>query len=147
MTDMEPIRLTLELACSAEHAFTVWTSKIDSWWPADHTVSGDPQSVVLEPFVGGRIYETTDDGSQHEWGEIVEWEPPRRFAYLWHLRSRREDATDVDVRFLEVDESTSRVDIVHSGWERLGAEAQTWRDRNNGGWSTLLPHFVEAAIA
>ena len=37
---MEPIRLTLELACSVEHAFTVWTSKIDSWWPADHTVTG-----------------------------------------------------------------------------------------------------------
>jgi uncharacterized protein YndB with AHSA1/START domain len=147
MNDMEPIQLTLDLACSAAHAFTVWTSKIDSWWPADHTVSGDPQSVVLEPFVGGRIYETADDGSEHEWGEILAWEPPQRFAYFWHLRSRREDATDVEIRFVEVDEGNSRVDIVHSGWERLGAEAESWRDRNNGGWSTLLPHFVDAALA
>jgi hypothetical protein len=147
MTDVQPLTLSFELACSAEHAFTVWTSKIDSWWPADHTVSGDPASVVLERRVGGRIYETTKDGSEHDWGEIVAWEPPRRFAYLWHLRSRRDDATDVDIRFVELDTSTSRIDIVHSGWERLGTEAQSWRDRNNGGWATLLPHFVTAALA
>jgi hypothetical protein len=28
---------------------------------------------------------------------------------------------------------------------RLGADGQTWRDRNFGGWSTLLPHYTAAA--
>ncbi|HSM43794.1 MAG TPA: hypothetical protein VK969_02130, partial [Acidimicrobiia bacterium] len=65
-------------------------------------------------------------------------------GYLWHLRRDRSDATDVEVRFLAAGPSRTRIEIEHRGWERLGSEAQTWRDRNLGGWSTLLPHFVEA---
>ena len=32
----------------------------------------------------------------------------------------------------------------HTGWEVLGNEADTWRDKNRGGWDALLPHFVAA---
>jgi hypothetical protein len=30
----EPLRMSFEVACSAEHAFATWTSRIASWWPA-----------------------------------------------------------------------------------------------------------------
>ncbi|HYU83171.1 MAG TPA: hypothetical protein VEK80_00080, partial [Kribbellaceae bacterium] len=84
---IEPLRLSFEVACPAEHAFRVWTAKISRWWPADHTVTGEPGlDVVLEPRVGGRIFERTAAGAEHEWGEITAWEPPRRLGYLWHLR-------------------------------------------------------------
>lgn len=36
------------------------------------------------------------------------------------------------------------MDIVHSGWEGLGADAEGWRDANVGGWRGLLPYFVAA---
>jgi hypothetical protein len=29
-------------------------------------------------------------------------------------------------------------------WERLGSRAGAWRDRNQQGWSTLLPHDAAA---
>jgi hypothetical protein len=145
---IEPLELTFEVKCGLQHAFDTWTSRIDSWWPTDHTVSGSTDaSVVLEPQVGGRIFEREADGTEHEWGEITEWEPPSRFTYLWHIRRQRDDATTVDIRFSAVSERVTRVDIVHSGWERLGAGGEDWRDRNFGGWSTLLPSFVEAAEA
>ena len=35
-----PLRLSFDVACSAEHAFTVWTAGIGTWWPPDHTVTG-----------------------------------------------------------------------------------------------------------
>lgn len=143
---IEPLRLTFEVACPAEHAFETWTARIDSWWPADHTVSGlDEAEVILERRVGGRIFERTPGGDEHEWGEITAWEPPRRLGYLWHLRRDRADATEVEIRFTEREDGTTQVDIEHRGWERLGAEGQTWRDRNRGGWETLLPHFVAVA--
>ena len=69
------------------------------------------------------------------------WEPPRRLAYTWHLRADRADATDVEIRFVPARGGT-RVEIEHRGWERLGADrGRDWRDRNHGGWSTLLPHY------
>lgn len=41
----------------------------------------------------------------------------------------------------------TRVDIEHRGWEVLGADGETWRDRNRGGWATLLPRYVDAVAA
>jgi hypothetical protein len=143
---IEPLRISFEVACRPEHAFMVWTSRIGAWWPADHTASGSPQaSVVLEPHLGGRIYERAPSGEEVEWGEVTDWQPPHRFGYLWHLRRDRADATDVVISFVPAGAGT-RVEIVHSGWERLGSKGRTWRDANHGGWSTLLPHYQAAVL-
>lgn len=143
---IEPIRLDFEVDCPPAEAFRVWTDDISVWWPADHTVSADEGlTVVLEGFVGGRIFERTPGGAEHDWGEVTAWEPPHLLGYLWHLRRDRSDATDVEIRFTPSDDRRTRVEIEHRGWERLGAEAKTWRERNFGGWSTLLPHYLEAA--
>jgi uncharacterized protein YndB with AHSA1/START domain len=94
----------------------------------------------------GRIFERTPDGTEHDWGEIVAWEPPRRLSYLWHLRSERSHATEVDISFAG-DAGGTTVTIIHRGWERLGDDGPAWRQRNLGGWSGLLPHFRQAAAA
>jgi uncharacterized protein YndB with AHSA1/START domain len=141
----EPLRLELDVDCPVEHAFAVWTEGIGVWWPADHTVSAEPGlRVVLEGRVGGRVYERTPAGVEHDWGEVTVWEPPSRLAYTWFLRAARADATDVDITFSATATGT-RIAIEHRGWERLGARAGDWRDRNRMGWASLLPHFVAAA--
>jgi hypothetical protein len=142
---IEPLRMSFDVGCSVEHAFATWTSAIDAWWPADHTVTGRPGLlVVLEPRVGGRIYERVDGGIEHDWGEVTIWEPPSRLGYSWHLRRDRADATDVEIRFVERGARDTRIEIEHSGWERLGADGEDWRDRNHHGWDTLLPHYLTA---
>jgi len=141
---IEPLRLTFDVACSVEHAFAVWTSDLGSWWPADHTVSGAPDLVVLETGPGGRIFERTAGGVEHDWGEVTVWEPPNRLGYLWHLRRGRSDATEVEVRFVPTGDIATRVEIEHRSWERLGADGPDWRNRNQAGWETLLPHYVAA---
>lgn len=65
--------------------------------------------------------------------------------YLWHLRRDRRDATDVEITFTAHVDGTL-VTIVHSGWERLGAEGSQWRDRNRQGWAGLLPHYQRACV-
>ena len=147
---IEPIRLSFEVACPPEKAFRTWTERIATWWPADHTVTGEGDLlVVLEPRVGGRLFERTRGGDEHDWGRVTVWEPPRRLGYTWHLRADRSDATDVEIRFVPAGGGT-RVEIEHRGWERLGAErGRDWRDRNFGGWGTLLPHYrrsVESSL-
>jgi Activator of Hsp90 ATPase homolog 1-like protein len=137
-----PLKVSFEVECSAEHAFSMWTTRIGTWWPPDHTVSGGPELVVLQIGVGGRIFERTADGEEHDWGEVTLWNPPVQLAYLWHLGSDRTAATEVEVRFVAQGTATTRIEIEHRGWERLGEVAEQWRDRNRVGWDTLLPHFV-----
>ena len=140
-----PLRISFEVACPAEHAFAVWTSRIGTWWPPDHTVSGEADlTVVLEGVVGGRIFERTSEGVEHDWGTVTIWEPPTTLGYSWHLGRDPEDATDVEVHFVAQDEATTRIEIEHRGWERLGESALAWRDRNRIGWETMLPHLVAA---
>ena len=50
------------------------------------------------------------------------WSPPRRLGYLWHINRDRSDATDVELTFVDLGDGTTRLEIVHSGWERLGAQ-------------------------
>ncbi len=138
-----PLHITFDVDCPPRHAFAVWTSRIGTWWPPDHTVSGGPDAIVLESRRGGQIYETSA-GERHTWGEVTVWEPPRRLAYRWHLGRDRADATEVEIRFVDDGEDRTRIEIEHSGWERLGDTADTWRDRNRAGWDSLLPHFAEA---
>jgi uncharacterized protein YndB with AHSA1/START domain len=137
----EPLELVLDLAATPDHAWATWTDRIDRWWPADHTVSGDPDAtIVLEPGEGGRILERTPDGTEHHWGTVTTWDPPRLLGYTWHLGRDASAATDVLISFAPSPAGTT-VEIRHTGWDRLGAEAGRWRDRNHQGWSTLLPHF------
>jgi hypothetical protein len=64
-------------------------------------------------------------------------------VYLWHLRTDRADATEVEITFAPDGEAATEVRIDHRGWERLGSRADAWRDRNQRGWQTLLPWFIE----
>lgn len=141
---IEPLRIEFTIASSAGHAFQVWTEHISDWWPTNHTVSAELDiAVVLEPRLSGRIFERTHEGHEFDWGEITAWEPPHRLGYRWHISRDRADATDVAITFTPVGPATTRVEIVHTGWERLGEDGQDWRDRNRGGWDGVLPHFIE----
>ena len=140
-----PLTLSFDVACSVEHAFDVWTSGIGSWWPSDHTVTGHGDLVVvLQGGVGGRIFERTADGVEHDWGEVTVWKPPTQVTYLWHLGRDRADATEVDIRFVARGDGATRVEIEHRGWERLGEAGVQWREQNLAGWQTLLPHYQDA---
>jgi uncharacterized protein YndB with AHSA1/START domain len=144
---MDPLEIAFSVECPVERAFDLWTRRMSMWWPSGHSVSADPDlRVTFEPRAGGRIYETTSAGDEHDWGEVVEWEPPRRLVYLWHLRFDRSDATEVEVSF-EPAEAGTAVTIVHRGWERLGAAAEERRERNRRGWGGVIEHYREACAA
>jgi uncharacterized protein YndB with AHSA1/START domain len=141
---LEPINIAFDVECDVPHAFATWTERISTWWPKSHTVSADEGlEVILEPWAGGRIFERTPTGAEHDWGRIVDWDPPHRLVYSWHLRVDRADATEVEIRFSPATLGT-RVEIEHRGWDRLGAPAVPRREGNLAGWASLLPHYREA---
>ena len=102
---------------------------------------------MLEPCLGGRIFERTRDGTEIEWGEITTWNPPAQLRYLRNINRDRSDATDVELTFVDNGDGTIRLEIVHSGWERLGSEGLAWRNANTAGWNALVPSFIVAAQA
>ena len=65
---------------------------------------------------------------------------PRRLAYLWHLRRDRSDATEVEIQFLPAGAFTRVRSSMPAGIASAPMR-QEWRDRNQAGWDTLLPHY------
>ena len=50
------LKMSFEVACSAEHAFRTWTSEIGTWWPSDHTVTGEPDLEDRHPGPSRRAH-------------------------------------------------------------------------------------------
>jgi hypothetical protein len=142
---IEPLRIAFEVRCPAAHAFETWTARTSAWWPRGASMSGEGGlQVVFEPRVGGRIFERTTSGRELDWGRVTAWEPPRRIGYLWHIATEPGDATDVEIVFTEQPDGSTRVEIEHGGWDRLGERGAPWRDANNAGWDGVLPDYVAA---
>jgi len=136
---IEPLRMSFVVECPVDHAFDVWTKA--TWWPASHTMTGDPADVVFEARSGGRIFERTHDGREVDFGEVTEVDPPRLIRYLWHMRTDRDNATQVEITFTDRGDDTTLVGIEHTGWQTV-----EWRDRNQAGWDGLLPHYKAACV-
>jgi uncharacterized protein YndB with AHSA1/START domain len=139
----EPLIVEFDVDVPARHAFDVWTRRCSTWWPSSHTLSGDPASITFEPRPGGRIVELAANGHEHEWGEVLDWEPPLRLRYLWHLFFDRTEATEVEITFTEVGDRTT-VRLEQRGWERLGAAGVARRDRTRTSWATITGHYAQA---
>ena len=140
------VRKEIIVACPAEHAFTTFTDGITSWWPLGRHSVGEARarSVVFEGRNGGRIYEVWDDGTECDWGSVLVWQPPRRIVFSWQPNRDRPAPTEVEVRFLPRGDTT-RVELEHRAWERLGEAAAEARDGYDSGWDTVLGSYAEVA--
>ena len=143
------LRKAIEVTAAPDRAFRLFTEGMAGWWPVrTHSVGEDrAETVVFEPGLGGRIYERTLDGDEHVWGTVTAWEPPGRVVFTWHPGRGPDTEQDVEVRF-EPSGTGTRVELVHTGWERLGDRAAAVRENYDGGWDIVLgERFAAAANA
>jgi uncharacterized protein YndB with AHSA1/START domain len=146
---IEPVRKTIEVKCPQEHAFRVFTERMNAWWPrATHSIGGaQTVSCAIEGRVGGRIYEVLANGDQVAWGRVITWDPPRRLVISWHLAQGVETASEVEVKFSPAGPGATRVELEHRNWERFGGEkARERRDNYDKGWGVILTqNYAKAA--
>jgi uncharacterized protein YndB with AHSA1/START domain len=126
-----------------ERAFRLWTEQTGAWWPAGHSLSGDPKTeVIIEGKVGGRFYERASNGVEYDWGRVEVWEPPHRLAFSWYLGSNQALPSRVEVQFLPLAGNKTRLELEHRGPELIG---ELWRSRKsifNTAWDKVLAGFV-----
>lgn len=150
--NIEPVTREVVVGVSVERAFDVFTRRLDAWWPGSHQIGPGPAIAVLEPQVNGRCYSLAEDGTQSDWGRVLEIEPPSRFRFAWLLtpdwqfQPDADRASEVTVTFTPLSPSETRVTLVHAGFERYGdaAGAASMRDQvdSAGGWSLLLDLYA-----
>jgi uncharacterized protein YndB with AHSA1/START domain len=141
---LAPVRKAVTVPVRPERAFELFTAHVDEWWPlSTHSVAGeDSRGIVFGAGVGERLAETLPDGSESVWGTITVWEPPGRLAYSWHAGQPESLATEVEVTFTEAGPGETRVELVHSGWDRRGDAAADVRASYDEGWNGVIAAFA-----
>ena len=149
----EPINASVTVRRSPEDAFRIFTRDMGSWWPlqgfsmAEDTYEGSgvkAESIVVEERVGGRVYEVMSDGAEGNWATILTWDPPRRLVLAWKPNVTDNPPTELEITFTP-EESGTRVDLEHRGWERLGALATDARAGYGENWNGVLALFAGLA--
>jgi uncharacterized protein YndB with AHSA1/START domain len=149
-----PVRISLTVPIPADQAFKLFTEGFNSWWIGHHIGAADLAEAVIEPREGGRWYERGVDGSECDWGKVLEFQPPGRIVLTWQLNAQfaydpdTDHASEVEVLFTEANGQT-RVDFEHRHIERLGAGADELAKSvgGEGGWPAILDLYVKAAVA
>jgi uncharacterized protein YndB with AHSA1/START domain len=151
VTDVQAVvRKTITVNTNVERAFRVFTEGYDSWWPRSHHIGKVPmQQAIIETHQGGRCYTIQTDGSECDWGRVLEWDPPRRLVLAWQITPEwgyepdLAKSSEVEIRFSAEPGGGTRVDLEHRHFERHGAGGATMRTAvdSTGGWGSLLEMF------
>ncbi len=146
-----PVLKTVRVKAPVARAFEVFTSGLTRWWPHNHGVGKKPiRKVMIEPHLGGRWLEISEDGTETSVATITLWEPPHRLVLIWQINAQwKPDTTmksEVDVRFTADGPDATQVELLHHKFETMGAEAgASLRGDVDRGWPGLIEHFAREA--
>jgi|SRR5262252_5675983 len=146
-----PVCKSVRVKASQAHAFEVFTTGLDRWWPRKASIGPTPmKAMMIEPCLGGRWYEVGADGSQAIVGRVLLWDPPNRFTVSWdidrHWKPNASVGSEVELRFTVEGPEATLVELEHRKFEQMGAEAgASLRKDVDGGWPGILEGFRAAA--
>jgi uncharacterized protein YndB with AHSA1/START domain len=153
-TQATSVQTSVVVDAPIDHAFWVFTHDMRSWWPPEHhLLQGELDDMVVEPEVGGRIFDKGKDGSECAWARVLAYEPPSRFTFSWDISLDWKVETDparsseVEVRFIEEGPGSTRVVLEHRHLERHGDGWESMRDAvgSPDGWAVGLGQFADRA--
>lgn len=148
------VTTSIVVEAPVEHAFEVFTAGIGTWWPAGHHIlKAELAEMVLEPRVGGHIYDIGVDGSECHWSRVLAYEPPDRVVFSWDIGTDWQiqpdpaKTSEVEVRFVSEAPDRTRVELEHRHLERHGEGWEAMRDAigSPDGWASGLQAFAAVA--
>ena len=143
-TQPTSVSTSIMVQAPIEHAFSVFTEGIATWWnPDHHLLEAKLDEMVFEPFVGGHIIDRGVDGSECRWARVLAYEPPGRVLLSWNIgptwqiETDPEKTSEVEVRFEADGPDRTHVELEHRNLDRHGDGWERMRDAvgSPNGWN------------
>jgi uncharacterized protein YndB with AHSA1/START domain len=143
-----PVRRSVLVSWDPAAAYRRFTADFATWWPSStHSIGGKKvQRIIFDCRVGGQIVEELVDGRRYLWGTVTLVEPPHRVGFTWHPSREKDSAQDVVVSF-QAEGTGTRVELVSTGWERLGARGRREQKGYSIGWGSILDIYAGRSSA
>jgi len=143
------VRCEIVVEAPIERAFHAFTHEMVDWWdPTHHILEGELAEMIVEPRVGGHIFDRGLDGSECRWATVIAYDPPHRFAFSWNittewkLETDPEKTSEVEITFTEDGPDRTRVALEHRHIERHGDGWEGMSSALGSGWPTGLERFA-----
>jgi len=143
------VRCEIVVEAPIERAFHAFTHEMVDWWdPTHHILEGELAEMIVEPRVGGHIFDRGVDGSECRWATVIAYDPPHRFAFSWNittewkLETDPEKTSEVEITFTEDGPDRTRVALEHRHIERHGDGWEGMSSALGSGWPTGLERFA-----
>ena len=78
------VELEIEIAAPPERVWQALVEETGNWWPKDFYAGADAKNFILEPHLGGRMYEDWGGGSGATWYTVIEINPVRSLGLAGH---------------------------------------------------------------
>lgn len=133
------IKLSVSIKAPQDHVWKCLLHDINKWWPRDFYTSTKTQKFLLEPKVGGRMYEDYGNDEGLLWAKVIVLEAPHNLELKGHLTPQfggpavsflKLTLTHRDgITTLELTDTVmgvvneSNVNSLESGWQSLFGEA------------------------
>lgn len=152
---LDPIIRIIEVPCDQPTAFHIFVEDIGLWWPlarfTQSAMFGQPaRTVVIEPKVGGAVYEVSADGSRVIWGAVVHYELPVLLSMDFHIPLPKEQVNQrslVEVRFEFVGAKRTKVTLTQTNWEAFGQRGSMLHGGYGLGWANIFDECYATACA
>jgi uncharacterized protein YndB with AHSA1/START domain len=138
---------SISVGAGVERALNAFTADIDGWWPRDHHIcTGTPKQVTSTVASAVAATPSSQTVRNAIGGRVILWEPPYRLilAWLidgnWHYDPDQSRTSEVEVCFTSQADGTTRVDLEHRHFERMGEGGNNMRMMVEapGGWPDIL---------
>ena len=145
---LPPVVVDVEVALPPAGAFDLFVDGFGGWWPlATYSCfEADAADVRFPREVGGLITEVSSAGRGGGLGHRPRLRAGRRGSPSPGTPAAiRTAPTEVEVRFSPTVGGTA-VRLAHTGWERVGDQAEAARQTYASGWPGVLAGYVAAAV-
>jgi DNA-binding transcriptional ArsR family regulator/uncharacterized protein YndB with AHSA1/START domain len=146
------VRASIVVEAPIDRAFQVFTSDFGSFKPPEHNMlQVQIAETVVEPRVGGYLYDRGIDGSECRWARVLAYEPPHRLLFSWDISPYWQIEADLaktsewEVRFIAETPERTRVEIEHRNLDRHGEgwEGVSEGVAGNEGWPLYLQRYAK----
>lgn len=145
-TDMGMGQVELEVRIDAprERVWQAFVEETGRWWLKDFYAAPDAKGFILEPKLGGRMYEDWGDGGGLLWYTVIGIRPGQSLELAGHLTPAfgGPAKTYLKINFL-ADGQATRLQISDSAFGRVSTNSL---EQFRSGWEMLFGQGLKAYV-